>query len=149
MAGTGTTGTRPALPDATNGEFLLQALREANVHRAAHGAPPLAMDPLLVEYAKARAAALSRHEGLRAGHEGLRAGTGESVFWSQDEEMRGAADAVASWYDDRDERDERDRLLRPACTAMGAARVSGQGPKACETYIVFVYEPLGDDPPPA
>ncbi|MEV5498121.1 CAP domain-containing protein [Nonomuraea fuscirosea] len=149
MAGTATTGTRPALPDATNGAFLLQALSAANAHRAAHGVPPLVMDPLLVEYAKTRAAGLSRHEGLRAGHEGLRAGTGESVFWSEGEEMRGAADAVASWYDGREERDDLDRLLRRACTAMGAARASGQGPKACETYIVFVYEPLGDDPPPA
>ncbi|MEV0618044.1 CAP domain-containing protein [Nonomuraea sp. NPDC050404] len=137
MAGTGTTGTRPALPDATNGDFLLQALREVNARRAAHDVPPLAMDPLLVEYAKARAAALSRHEGLRAGHEGLRAGTGESVFWSEGEEMGDAAQAVNSWYGDLG------HLVAEATTAMGAARVAGEGSKAEETYIVFVFEPLG------
>lgn len=129
-------GSRPALPDATNGDFLLQALREANARRAEHRVPPLAMDPLLVEYAKARSAALSRHEGLPAGHDGLRAGTGENLFWSEGEKMSDAADAVASWNGD-----DTGRLIRQATTAMGAARVAGQGAKRYETYIVFIFEP--------
>src|SRR5262245_49537139 len=124
MAGPGITGTRPALPDATNGEFLLQALREANARRAARDVPPLAMDSMRVEYAKSRAAGYSTHEGLMAGHAGLRAGTGESVFWSEGEEMCGPAEAVASWYGD-----DSAKLTWTATTAMGAARVAGQGAK--------------------
>ncbi|MEV0379065.1 CAP domain-containing protein [Nonomuraea sp. NPDC050643] len=144
-------GTRPALPDATNGAFLLQALDEANARRAEHHAPPLAMDALLVDYAKARAAALSEHEGLRAGHHGLRAGTGENLYWRAGDDMSDAAEAVASWYAESAAYDWDDprpghfsRLVWRSTTRMGAARVAGQGPEAYETYIVFVFEPLGD-----
>ncbi|TDD44498.1 hypothetical protein E1286_26845 [Nonomuraea terrae] len=132
-------GSRPALPDATNGAFLLQALQEANARRAAHHVPPLAMDPLLVEYARARAAARSEHEGLPARHDGPRAGTAESLFWSEGEPMRDAADAVASWDA---EPGALDRLVAAVSTRMGAARAAGQGSRAYETYVVFVFEPL-------
>ncbi|MEV4169439.1 CAP domain-containing protein [Nonomuraea sp. NPDC049709] len=139
-------GTRPALPDATNGDFLLQALQEVNARRAEHHVPPLAMDPLLVEYARTRAAALSRYEGLGGGHDGLRAGTGENLFWSEGEDMSDAARAVASWYAGRA---DHSRLIGKSTTAMGAARVAGLGSKKYETYIVFVFEPPADDVPPA
>jgi uncharacterized protein YkwD len=132
-------GSRPALPDATNGAFLLQALQEANARRSAHRVPPLAMDPLLVEYARARAASRSEHEGLSAGHDGLRAGTAETLFWSEGESMSDAAAAVASWDG---ESGALDRLAAEVSTRMGAARVAGQGSRAYETYVVFVFEPL-------
>ncbi|SEG57931.1 Cysteine-rich secretory protein family protein [Nonomuraea solani] len=139
-------GTRPALPDATNGDFLLEALKEANARRAQHHVPPLVMDALLVDYAKARAAALSRREG----HDGPRAGTGENLFWYEGEVMSAAADAVASWYAEPYDWDDPrpgpfSRLLWKATTSMGAARVAGQGSTAYETYIVFVFEPPDND----
>ncbi|WP_052422431.1 CAP domain-containing protein [Nonomuraea candida] len=139
--------TRPVLPDATNAEFLLQALREVNERRAAHHVPPLAMDPLLVEYARARAAALSGG----AGHEDGRAGTGENVFHGAGADMSTAADAVAAWYAESAAHDWNDprpspfsALVWKATTAMGAARVAGQGAAGHETWIVFVFEPPGN-----
>ncbi|GAA2206107.1 hypothetical protein GCM10009850_015650 [Nonomuraea monospora] len=140
-------GTRPALPDATNADFLLQALRETNLRRAYHDVPPLAMDPLLVEYAKTRAAELSR----RTGYGPVRAGTGEIAYHSEGDDMSGAAEAVAGWYAERTGYDWNDprpchfsQLVWRSSKAMGAARVAGQGPSHYETYIVFVFEPAGN-----
>nr|WP_263641833.1 hypothetical protein [Microbispora cellulosiformans] len=42
-------GTRAALPDATDDEFLTGALASADAFRAKHHAPPLTLDPELVE----------------------------------------------------------------------------------------------------
>ncbi|WP_080042484.1 CAP domain-containing protein [[Actinomadura] parvosata] len=143
---TGMAGTRPALPDATNADFLLQALRETNLRRERHHAPPLTMDALLVDYAKTRAAAHSRGQ---AGE--VRAGTGESVFRHVGPGMGEAADAVAAWYAEPYDWDDPrpsgfSRLLWKGCKAMGAARVAGQGRDDDETFIVFVFEPPGDVP---
>ncbi|UBU15159.1 CAP domain-containing protein [Nonomuraea gerenzanensis] len=144
---TGMAGTRPALPDATNAAFLLEALREANARRDRHGVPPLAMDPLLVEYAKTRAAELSSRTGSGA----VRAGTGEIAYRSEGDDMSQAAEAVASWYAQSAAYDHDDprpcgfsQLIWKASKAMGAARVAGQGPSQHETYIVFVFEPPGN-----
>ncbi|MEV0997719.1 CAP domain-containing protein [Nonomuraea sp. NPDC050202] len=144
---TGMAGTRPALPDATNADFLLQALRETNARRDRHQVPPLVMDPLLVEYAKTRAAEISR----QAGYGPVRAGTGEIVFRSEGEEMSEAAEAVAGWYAQCAGYDWDDprpchfsQLVWKASKAMGAARVAGQGQAHYETYIVFVFEPPGN-----
>ncbi|MFI7695783.1 CAP domain-containing protein [Nonomuraea sp. NPDC049655] len=141
-------GIRPALPDATNNAFLQEALNEVNAHRAKHHAPPLTMDPLLVGYARSRAASRSEHEGLSAGHDGLRAGTGESLFWHPGDATAG--DAVAAWHDRAagDGRAEAagdfGRLVRAGTTRMGAGRVAGNGGRSFETYVVFVFEPPGE-----
>ncbi|GAA3580854.1 CAP family protein [Nonomuraea rosea] len=143
-------GTRPALPDATNGGFLSEALAEANAYRAKHHAPPLAMDPLLVEYARSRAASRSEHEKLGAGHDGLRANTGENLFWAAGSEMSGAGEAVATWYAEATAYDGAGtsghftQLVWKGTTRMGAGRVAGQGSEHFETYIVFVFEPPGN-----
>ncbi|MFC4114800.1 CAP domain-containing protein [Nonomuraea zeae] len=148
-------GTRPALPDATNAGFLAEALAEVNAYRAKHHAPPLAMDPLLVEYARSRAASRSEHEQLEAGHDGLRAGTGESLFWGAGPEMSGAGEAVAGWYAEIAAYDwaappgdgasgHFAQLVWKGSTRMGAGRVAGQGSEHFETYIVLVFEPPGN-----
>ncbi|MFG1702911.1 CAP domain-containing protein [Nonomuraea sp. M3C6] len=144
-------GTRPALPDATNGNFLLEALHAANAHRARHHAPPLAMDPLLVDYARSRAASRSEYDDLRAGHGGLRAGTGENLFWAAGPDMSTAAQAVTSWYGEiaaydwhRPRACHFSQLVWKDSTRMGAGRVAGQGSEHFETYIVFVFERPGN-----
>ncbi|GAA4909567.1 uncharacterized protein YkwD [Nonomuraea thailandensis] len=143
----GRAGIRPALPDATNADFLLQALRETNAHRERHHVPPLVMDPLLVEYAKTRAAEMSR----RIGYGPVRAGTGEVAYRREGEHLCEAAEAVAGWYAQSMAYDWNDprachfsQLVWKASKAMGAARVAGQGRAHHETVIVFVFEPAGN-----
>ncbi|MEV8638489.1 CAP family protein [Streptosporangium sp. NPDC051023] len=152
------TGTRPALPDATDDSFLSEALNEANTYRAQHHAPPLALDAQLVEYAKTRAMSRSQYEGLSAGHADLREGTGENIFWggSSDPTPNTAAEAVTSWYDEIADYDWDNPPGEPAKTGhfsqlvwkdtirVGAARVAGQGSEYFETYIVFVFESPGN-----
>ncbi|MET8142438.1 CAP domain-containing protein [Sphaerisporangium sp. NPDC005288] len=151
-------GTRDALPDATDDDFLAKALTEANACRAKHHAPPLTLDPQLVAYAKSRAASRSEHQGLSAGHDGLRDGTGENIFWGggTDPTPLSAAAAVASWYSEIANYDWANppgvpektghfsQLVWTGSTRVGAARAAGQGGDYFETYIVFVFEPPGN-----
>ncbi|MBF8189725.1 serine protease [Nonomuraea sp. K274] len=140
-----------ALPDATNGDFLLDALRSANACRARHHAPPLVMDALLVDYARSRAAARSSYGNPPP----CRGGTGENLFWGAGDGMSAAGDAVTAWYDEVSAYDWEappgpgpsghfSQLVWKNTTRMGAARVSGQGAERHETYIVFVFEPPGN-----
>jgi uncharacterized protein YkwD len=150
-------GTRKALPDATSDSFLQEALNEANAYRAKHHAPPLTMDPALVEYAKSRAASRSEYEVDAMSHEGLRAGTGENLFWGAGTGATPytAAAAVTDWYNEISGYDWNNppgtnitghftQLVWKGSTKVGAARVAGQGSKWYETVIVFVFEPPGN-----
>ncbi|WP_219462144.1 CAP domain-containing protein [Nonomuraea rhizosphaerae] len=151
------TGTRPPLPDATSESFLAEALAEANAHRARHHAPPLALDPELVEYARSRAASRSEHPDTEAGHTGLREGTGENIFWGAASKRSplAAGKAVAEWYDEIKGYDfghpenvgdcgHFTQLVWKESRRMGAGRVAGEGLDFFETYIVFVFEEPGN-----
>ncbi|NUR83753.1 MAG: serine protease [Nonomuraea sp.] len=148
-------GTRKALPDATDDSFLQEALNEANAYRAKHHAPPLTMDPALVEYAKSRAASRSEYEADAMSHEGLRAGTGENLFWGAGTVAYTAAAAVTDWYNEISGYDWNNppgpnmtghftQLVWKGSTRVGAARVAGQGSQWYETVIVFVFETQGN-----
>ncbi|MEU5883461.1 CAP family protein [Spirillospora sp. NPDC047279] len=150
------TTTRPALPDSTTKEFQDEALAAANADRARHHAPPLVMDSDLSKYAMERAASRSQSEMLNAGHADLRDGTGENIYWggSSGSPLPGA-DAVKSWYSEISDYDFSDPKFTPdaghftqlvwkGSTKVGIGRVSGQGPKYYETYIVFVFEAPGN-----
>ncbi|HUR03611.1 MAG TPA: CAP domain-containing protein [Nonomuraea sp.] len=152
-------GLRPPLPDATSDGFLAEALAAANAHRAKHHAPPLVLDPELVEYARSRAASRSEYPDTEAGHDGLREGTGENLFWGAGSKKRPLAPgkAVAEWYDEIKGYDFGDpenvadcghftQLVWKDSRRMGAGRVAGQGSVFFETYIIFVFEEPGNKP---
>ncbi|WP_083999020.1 CAP family protein [Actinomadura kijaniata] len=149
--------TRRPMPDNTTPEFQAEALAAANAYRAAHHAPPLVMDPELNTYAMQRAASRSEQEMLNAGHDDLRKGTGENIFWGATTGTTPSSGqaAVQSWYDEIKDYDFNKaqfssstghftQLVWKATTKVGIGRVSGQGDRYYETYIVFVFEPPGN-----
>lgn len=161
VAAGGPAPARSALPNTTTERFLQEALREANLVRARHHAPPLVLDRQLSRYAAARARAASRWEGLRRGaYGGAYPGTAENVYWgaSSVPAVRGAGDAVDSWAQEGRGYD----FAHPGATSrgtgrftqlvwrstrrLGAARVSGRGAHWYETYIVFVFSDPGNVP---
>jgi uncharacterized protein YkwD len=152
-------GTRKALPDRTDQEFLDSIVDSVNQYRAKHGAPPVQLDPELVDYAKSRAALVSTENYLNHGHAGLRDGLGENLSWQASSEPVPAptGGATSSWYgeikdydfsapapSDSSKTGHFTQLVWKGSTKVGAGRVCGQGGEWFETYIAMVFSPAGN-----
>jgi hypothetical protein len=152
---------RDAFPDRTDDAFLQEMLTAVNSYRAKHGAPPVTLDPQLVEYAKSRAAVTSTEDGLSHGHTGLDHAYGENLSWSaaSSETVGAAGAAAASWYDEIKNYDfaaggsangkaigHFTQLVWKGCSSIGAGRVAGRGGDWWETYIAVDFSPAGNMP---
>jgi len=154
-------GTRPAFPDHTDQEFLNSIVDSINQYRAKHGAPPVELDPELVDYAKSRAALISTQDGLSYGHAGLKAGYGENLSWqaSSGQTPGLATGATNSWYGEIKDYNFEDldsnvpsktghftQLVWKSSTKIGAGRVCGksEGSQWYETYIAVDFSPAGN-----
>lgn len=152
-------GTRASLPDHTDQEFLNSIVDSVNEYRAKHGAPPVQLDPELVDYAKSRAALVSTENYLNHGHAGLGKGLGENLSWQASSAPHPASTTGATdgWYSEIKDYD----FLAPApmdssktghftqlvwkdSTKVGAGRVYGRGDQWYETYIALVFSPAGN-----
>jgi uncharacterized protein YkwD len=146
------------LPDQTSAEFQQEMLSQINAYRAQHGAPPLTLDPALVEYSKSRAAKMSADGKLS--HDGLQDEYGENASWqatSSGPTAGPAAGATTSWYNEVKNYDfgspegphhgvtgHFTALVWKSTTKLGVGRVSGQGSQWWETYIVANFSPAGN-----
>jgi uncharacterized protein YkwD len=152
-------GTRPALPDRTDQDFLNSMVASINQYRAEHGAPPVRLDPELVEYAKSRAAVVSTEDYLNYGHAGLQEGLGENLSWqaSSAQNPGSATGATGNWYGEIKDYDFAQpapgdssktghftQLVWKGSTKIGVGRVCGQGSKWYETYIAVNFSPAGN-----
>jgi glioma pathogenesis-related protein 2 len=150
---------RDPFPDQTDDAFLQSILDNVNQCRAKHGAPPVQLDPELIEYAKSRASLISTQEGLSYGHQGLRAGTGENLSWqaSSGPAVGTAAGAVNDWYAEIKDYNFANpsasngqptghftQLVWKGSTRIGAGRTFGHGAEWWETYIVLDFSPAGN-----
>lgn len=157
----------PAFTDRTDGAFQDDCLAAVNGYRARHQAPPLTVDPAVVDYAKSRAQQVSRPDGFN--QDGLARGYGETLSWSTgvSQHSRYTPDncrnAVDSWYEGSAQYDyakpgfSREtgnftQLVWRASTRIGCARVGGLrdgGPDSAgyywsDTFVVCDFTPRGN-----
>lgn len=152
-------GTRAALPDHTDQQFLNSIVDSVNQYRERHGAPPVQLDQELVDYAKSRAALVSTENYLNHGHAGLTEGLGENLSWqaSSAQTPGSTTGATGSWYgeikdydfaapapSDSSKTGHFTQLVWKGSTRVGAGRVYGQGGEWYETYIALVFSPAGN-----
>ncbi|QIQ02607.1 CAP family protein [Streptomyces liangshanensis] len=150
-------GSRPALPDTTDGAFLQQVVKAVNRYRARHGAPPVRLDGKLNAYAKSRARQVSSHERLHEGHRGLDRRYGENLYWTGSAERNRlpGPTAVKAWYDEVASYDFRaggfshatghfTQLVWRGSKRIGAARATGRGGEWFENYVVVTFSPPGN-----
>lgn len=150
---------RNPFPDLTDEAFLQNMVESINQYRAKHGAPPVELDPNLVEYAKSRASLASTEEGLSRGHEGLKDEYGENLSWqaSSSQTSGSASGAASGWYGEIKDYDfvnsaskgdsvtgHFTQLVWKNSTKIGAGRAFGQGSKWWETYIAVNFYPAGN-----
>ncbi|MEU5783729.1 CAP family protein [Micromonospora lupini] len=150
---------REAFADQTDPAFLQEALSQINSYRAQHGAPPLTLDPQLVEYAKSRAAKMSAAGQIS--HDGLdRQQYGENAAWqatSTPGTPGAAAGATSDWYSEVDNFNFTSpegphsgvvghftATVWKGSTKVGIGRVAGQGAEYYETFIVANFSPPGN-----
>ncbi|MFF0389974.1 CAP family protein [Kitasatospora sp. NPDC004615] len=160
---------RRAFADRTDNGFQSDCLTAINAYRAKHQAPPLAIDPEIVEYAKSRAQKISEPGGFQ--HDGLARAYGETLSWSSfagdnpegGYTPDGCKDAVDSWYAGAASYDyskpgfSREtgnftQLVWKSTTKIGCARVGGRrdgGPDKdgyfwFDTYIACDFAPRGN-----
>ena len=158
--------SRRAFTDRTDSEFQNDCLTAVNAYRARHQAPPLTVDPAIVDYAKSRAQQVSRPNSFN--HDGLARGYGETLSWSSTATEGSYSpdtckDAVDSWYEGSAHYDYNlpgfsretgnfTQLVWKSTTKFGCARVGGLrdgGPDAdgfswSDTYIVCDFTPRGN-----
>lgn len=155
---------RPLPTDAAYQKaFQATILAQHNTYRAQHGVPPLKWSDALAKYARSRANAVVREEGLQAGHAGLAPGYGENLYWAGTSGTGAAvpgASAIAersvkSWYDEVKDYDFSKPAFSPQVghftqlvwkntTEVGCAVFPLQGGKWLETYVVCNYQAPGN-----
>ncbi|MFF2629942.1 CAP family protein [Kitasatospora griseola] len=164
-AADGSAGRR-AFTDRTDSEFQRDCLAAVNAYRAKHQAPPLTVDPAVVDYAKSRAQQVSRPNGFN--HDGLARGYGETLSRSSTAgegtyTPDTCRDAVDAWYEGSAHYDytkpgfSREtgsftQLVWKSTTKLGCARVGGlrdggpdsEGFSWSDTYIVCDFTPRGN-----
>jgi len=149
---------RDPFADRTSVEFQQEMLSQINGYRAQHGAPPLTLDADLVDYSKSRAAHMSALGQLS--HDDLKAEYGENASWqatSSGPTAGPAAGATSAWYGEVKNFDFSNpegphsgvtghftALVWKSTTKLGVGRVSGQGDKWWETFIVANFFPAGN-----
>jgi glioma pathogenesis-related protein 2 len=144
--------------DRTSEQFQQEMLSQINAYRARHGAPPLTLDPELVEYSKSRAAHMSALGELS--HADLKEEYGENGSWqatSYGPAAGPASGATGSWYSEVSNYNFNQpegphpgvtghftALVWKGTTKLGVGRVAGQGDQWWETYIVANFYPAGN-----
>jgi uncharacterized protein YkwD len=151
MTAAGPAWARPSLPLRMDDAFQQDCLATHNTYRARHSAPPLKIDPKIVDYAKSRANRISQYEGLSGGYQPL--DHGENRHWSATTvsgRMATCKDVVTAWYNEGRDYDYAHpgsssgtghftQIVWKETTRIGCARAAGQGSQWYETYVVCDY----------
>jgi glioma pathogenesis-related protein 2 len=143
--------------DQTSQDFLNSMVASINEYRAKHSAPPVELDPELVNYAKSRAEHLA--EMGKMVHDGTQ-GYGENLYSvSSSEPTPGPAlGATKLWYGEIKDYNFADlssnktdltghftQLAWKGSTKIGAGRVCGSADgKWHDTYIALNFSPAGN-----
>ncbi|XP_054167661.1 Golgi-associated plant pathogenesis-related protein 1-like [Oppia nitens] len=149
---------RDPLPDMTDPEFQQDCLKTTNDYRSRHQAPPVTIDPKIVEYAKSRCQLESQFHRLDNHHRGLDKHLyGENFAWKgNSEDVVGTCkQALEKWYKEGLNYDYDNpgtshntghfsQLVWVGSSQMGCARCYGKGDKYYETYVVCDYHPPGN-----